>query len=215
MRHGGTAAAPGHRAGAGQEGSLSGARFVGSYPTADFRLDPVLPEIAVVGRSNVGKSSLINAVTGRRALARTSRTPGKTRLCNVFAVDARYYLVDLPGYGWARASRAARAGFVRLLRAYVSERRDLAGIVWLLDIRHKPSRDDVAMGGLLGERGVPVLAALTKADAVARQRRPEHVRAILGELDLGEDQCLITSARTNEGIEDLRQSIDTLAGGTP
>lgn len=169
----------------------------------------------MVGRSNVGKSSLINAVTGRRALARTSRTPGKTRLCNVFAVDARYYLVDLPGYGWARASRAARAGFVRLLRAYVSERRDLAGIVWLLDIRHKPSRDDVAMGGLLGERGVPVLAALTKADAVARQRRPEHVRAILGELDLGEDQCLITSARTNEGIEDLRQSIDTLAGGTP
>jgi GTP-binding protein len=167
----------------------------------------------VVGRSNVGKSSLINAVTGRRALARTSRTPGKTRLCNVFAVDARYYLVDLPGYGWARASREERAGFARLLRAYVSGRQDLAGIVWLLDIRREPSPDDVAMGGVLGERGVPVLAALTKADAVARQRRPEHVRAILDQLDLGEDQCLLTSARTKEGIGDLRESIDALVQG--
>jgi GTP-binding protein len=168
----------------------------------------------VVGRSNVGKSSLINAVTGRRALARTSQTPGKTRLCNVFAVDARYYLVDLPGYGWARASRADRAGYARLLRAYVGERRALAGIVWLLDLRHPPSPDDRAMGGLLGARRVPVLAALTKADAVPRGRRPARVRDILRELELGEDQCLVTSARTKEGIEDLRQSIDGLVGGT-
>lgn len=167
----------------------------------------------MVGRSNVGKSSLINALTGRRALARTSQTPGKTRLCNVFAVGTRYYLVDLPGYGWARASRAARAGFAQLLGAYVRDRTDLSGVVWLLDIRHPPTRDDAAMGDLLGGRGVPVLAAITKADKVPRGRRAGHVRAILDGLDLGDDQCVITSAHTKEGIGDLRDSIDALVDG--
>jgi GTP-binding protein len=210
MRDRRTGPAPGDRTRAGQEGSLTGVRFVGSYPTADFQLDPVLPEIAVIGRSNVGKSSLINALTGRRALARTSQTPGKTRLCNVFAVPGRYYLVDLPGYGWARASRAERAGFARLITGYLSGRVPLAGVVWLLDIRHPPSRDDAAMGDLLSRRGVPVLAAVTKADKVTRPRRAERARAILADLDLGDDQCVITSARSREGIDDLRESIEQM-----
>lgn len=167
----------------------------------------------MIGRSNVGKSSLINALTGRRAVARTSQTPGKTRLCNVFAVGTRYYLVDLPGYGYARASREARAGFARLIRTYLSGRETLAGVVWLLDIRHPPSQDDVAMGDLLGERGVPVLAAVTKADKVTRGRRGPRIRAILDALDLGEDQSVVTSARTKEGIPELRQAVDGLIGG--
>jgi GTP-binding protein len=169
----------------------------------------------VIGRSNVGKSSLINAVTGRRALARTSQTPGKTRLCNVFAADERYYLVDLPGYGWARASRGERAGFARLLREYLTAREALAGVVWLLDIRHPPSRDDRTMGALLGDRGVAVLAAITKADKVSRARRAERAREILADLDLGDDQCVITSARSREGIADLRESIEGLVTGGP
>lgn len=169
----------------------------------------------MIGRSNVGKSSLINALTSRRALARTSQTPGKTRLCNVFAADTRYYLVDLPGYGWARASRTERAGFARLLHGYLTGRPTLAGVVWLLDMRHPPSGDDRAMGDLLGGVAVPVLAAITKADKVPRGRRAEQVRAILAGLDLGDDQCIITSARTNEGIGDLRDSIEALVeGGT-
>jgi GTP-binding protein len=213
VRDRGPGSAPGHRARAGQEGSLTGVRFVGSYPTADFQLDPVLPEIAVIGRSNVGKSSLINALTGRRALARTSQTPGKTRLCNVFAANRRYYLVDLPGYGWARASRAERAGLARLLRAYVTDRGPLTGVVWLLDIRHPPSPDDARMGQLLGHRAVPVLAAITKADKVARGRRADRARAILAALALGDDQCVITSVRTREGIGDLRESIEALVSG--
>jgi len=167
----------------------------------------------VIGRSNVGKSSLINAVTGRKAIARTSRTPGLTRLCNVFAADTRYYLVDLPGYGWARASRTERAGFARLLQGYLTGRPTLAGVVWLLDIRHPPSRDDLAMGQLLGGVAVPVLAAITKADKVPRGRRAEQVRAICAGLDLGDDQCIITSAHTKEGIGDLRDSIESLVEG--
>jgi GTP-binding protein len=180
---------------------------------ADFRLTPPLPEIAVIGRSNVGNSTLINALVGRRSLARTSRVPGKTRLCNVFAVGERFYLVDLPGYGYARASRAARAGFQRLARDCLAARGTLTGVLWLLDIRHPPSRDDHVVAALLGDRGLPVLAAVTKADKIPRGRRAAHVRAILTALELGEDQCVITSAHTHEGIADLRDAVDGLVGG--
>ena len=107
---------------AGQERGLINATFVGSYPTADFAVQPPLPEIGFLGRSNVGKSSLINALTNRRALARTSRTPGKTRLCNVYDIDERYYLVDLPGYGYAKAYKTVRQDLYGLLKQYFSER---------------------------------------------------------------------------------------------
>jgi GTP-binding protein len=211
MRDRRKAAAPRHGARAGQEGSLI-TRFVGSYPAADFRLIPPLPEIAVIGRSNVGKSTMINALVGRRSLARTSQTPGKTRLCNVFAVAERFYLVDLPGYGWARASRQQRAGLQRLVRDCLVDRATLSGVLWLLDIRHAPSRDDHAMAALLGDRGLPVLAAVTKADKIPQGRRAAHVGAILDALELGEDQCVITSARTREGIGDLTVAVDGLVG---
>ncbi len=164
----------------------------------------------MIGRSNVGKSTLINALVGRKALARTSRTPGKTRLCNVFAVEERFYLVDLPGYGYAAASRQHRAGFRQLVRDCLARRETLTGVLWLLDIRHPPSRDDHAMAVLLGDQGVPVLAAVTKADKIPRGQRRTHVDAILAALELGEDQCVITSAQTREGIADLRESVDLL-----
>ena len=164
----------------------------------------------MIGRSNVGKSTLINALVGRRDLARTSQVPGKTRLCNVFAVAERFYLVDLPGYGYSRASRRERAGFQRLIKDCLVARDTLAGVLWLLDIRHPPSRDDRAMAGLLGDRGLPVLAAVTKADKIPRGRRPAHVGAILDALELGEDQCVITSALTKEGIGELRDAVDGL-----
>jgi GTP-binding protein len=164
----------------------------------------------VIGRSNVGKSTLINALVASKGLARTSQTPGKTRLCNVFAVEERFYLVDLPGYGYARASRQHRAGFRRLVHDCLVRRDTLTGVLWLLDIRHPPSQDDHAMAALLGDRGLPVLAAVTKADKIPRGQRRAHVSAILGALELGEDQCVITSAQTREGIADLRESVDGL-----
>lgn len=117
-------------------------QFVGSFPDAGVRVEPSLPEIAFIGRSNVGKSSLLNALVGRPGLARTSGSPGKTTLLNFYRLP-EFYLVDLPGYGFARAGKGARAGYRKLVTSYLRTRSSLAGIVWLLDIRHQPSADDL------------------------------------------------------------------------
>lgn len=161
----------------------------------------------------MGKSSLLNALAGRR-VARTSRTPGRTRACNVFSVAHRCYLVDLPGYGYARLARDQRRDLARLVRDYVVSRR-AAGVVWLLDLRRDPSPDDLAMAGLLAQQSIPVLVALTKADRVPRAQRQGRVRAILDGLgtNLTAEHCVLTSARTKEGIVDLRSAMDRLLGG--
>ena len=159
----------------------------------------------------MGKSSLINAIVGRRSLARVSKTPGKTRTCNVYNIGHQYYLVDLPGYGYALASHRQRAGFARLLQEYLLTRESLAGVVWLLDLRHDPSDGDLRMGELLEERGVPVLAVLTKADKVRQAQRAARRAAILAELELPEDQSLLTSVTSRTGLADLRRSLGRLA----
>lgn len=164
----------------------------------------------------MGKSSLINAFLDRRAIARTSQTPGKTRLCNVFAVDERFYLLDLPGYGFARVSQAQRATFRRLLTAIVTTRPRVVGALWLLDIRHAPSTDDHAMHEVFADSGTPVLLVVTKADKLARGKRGQYVRTILDALQIEEAQCVVTSARTRDGIAELRDSVSALlsAAGT-
>ena len=187
--------------------------FVTSLASADGPLPgPPRPEIAVVGRSNVGKSTLLNVLVGRRALARTSQTPGKTRLLNVFAWGEGCYLVDVPGYGWAKASRPERAAWRKLVEGYVAEREHLAGVLWLLDMRRDPSPDDHAMGAILATRGVAVLAVLTKADQVPRGSRRTRQTAILTALGLEDDASVVTSAQSGEGMEDLRESVLGLVG---
>lgn len=180
--------------------------FVGSFPRGDVTLDPPLPEFAFIGRSNVGKSSLLNALTGRKGLARVSGTPGKTTLLNVFRLPG-LYLVDLPGYGFARASHSARAGYRRLLLEYLSGRPTLAGVVWLLDIRHPPSADDRAMERVLTDTGRPVLVVLTKADKLSRQARLNRERELVTDLHLAADQVQVTSSTDGLGIAELAASI--------
>jgi len=186
--------------------------LVGDFVTALARWDapvpgPPLPEIAFTGRSNVGKSSLVNLLMGRRALARVSATPGKTRLLNVYRWGTGCYLVDLPGYGWARAGAAERTQWRRLATAYLERRETLAGVVWLLDIRRDPSPDDAEVGATLARRAVPTLVALTKADQVPRPQRIARAAAIAGALALDHAEFVVTSARTREGAEDLRDSV--------
>lgn len=134
---------------------------------------------------------------------------------NVYRVDDRFYLVDLPGYGYARLAKRERAHLLTLLRDYLSERPGLVGVVWLVDVRREPSSDDRAMATRLAERAVPVLLAVTKADKLSRGRRIERVRTILAATDLSEDQCVVTSARKREGIAQLETAIDALLTHRP
>lgn len=164
----------------------------------------------MIGRSNVGKSSLLNALAGRK-IAKVSGTPGKTRSLNVFLLPLPLYLLDLPGYGYSRASQTDRQAF-RLLITHALARPRLVGVLWLLDLRREPSSDDRAMQELFAERETRVLAAFTKSDKLPRtelQRRATKLRETLG---LDEDQMIVTSAREGTGIEELRESIGRLVG---
>jgi GTP-binding protein len=186
--------------------------FVGSFPDPLVRLEPALPEVALIGRSNVGKSSLFNALVGRPGLARVSATPGKTTLLNVFRLPG-FYLVDLPGYGFARAGKTARAGFRRLVTRYLTERPKLAGVVWLLDLRHQPSKDDLEIQKLLIESERPVLAALTKSDKLTRSAGQARARELAAALGLRENQVQLVSSKSRVGIAELGESILATVGG--
>lgn len=180
--------------------------FLGSFPDPAHRLEPAAPEFAFIGRSNVGKSSLLNALVGRRGLARVSSTPGKTQLLNVYRLPA-FYLIDLPGYGFAQASKAARQEYRTLLESLLRTRTTLTGIVWLLDARHAPSADDRDIQRLLADTGTPVLVVLTKGDKVVQSRRAETAAARARDIGMGPAEVQLVSAHTGLGVPDLGESL--------
>ena len=155
---------------------LTSAASIRGLPTDEGR------EVAFAGRSNSGKSSAINALTGRRNLARTSRTPGRTRLVNFFELDERRRLVDLPGYGYAKVSRSTSRAWSVLVGRYLESRRSLAGVVVLMDIRHPLTELDARLLDWCRAADLPVLAVLTKADKLARARRAASLAAVRGTL---------------------------------
>jgi GTP-binding protein len=205
--HRGALSAPFSRAaGAANPLASQPVEFVGSFPDPGVRLEPSLPEIAFIGRSNVGKSSLINALLSRPGLARISSSPGKTTLLNFYRLPS-LYLVDLPGYGFARASKTDRAGYRKLVNGYLRSRQTLSGIVWLLDIRHDPSKEDREMQELLIESGRPVLAVLTKSDKLSRSAAAARQRELAEILQLRTEQIEMTSSRSGLGTSELAQSV--------
>ncbi len=183
-----------------------------TFLTSAVRLDQCPaegnPEIAFVGRSNVGKSSLLNKLLNRRHLARISSQPGKTQLINFFHINEQFYLVDLPGYGYAKVSKEVQATWGPMIESYLIERTPLALIVQLIDIRHPPSREDGLMHNWLAHIGRPCLIVATKADKISRGAHEKQRKMIRTALKLqASDRIILTSAETGAGIEETWDAI--------
>ena len=174
--------------------------FIGpmASPTG-WRPESKWPEVAFAGRSNVGKSSLLNRLVRRKRFARVSNTPGRTREVNFFLVNNHFVLVDLPGYGYARISKERRAEWKPLIEGYLRSSAELRGIVQLLDVRHDPTADDRQMIDFLAAIGVPTLFALTKVDKLTSTQRAARIAAVSDELQVPPDQVIPFSAVTGEG----------------
>ena len=190
--------------------------FLGPMATAEgWRPTNTLPEVAFSGRSNVGKSSLLNALVRRKAFARVSNTPGRTREINFFAVNNQFVLADLPGYGYARISKARQAEWRPLIEGYLRKSEALAGIVQLVDARRDPNDDDRQVLDLLAELELPTVVCITKVDKLKAAEVPARVKAIARELALDEEQVIPFSAVTGLGRDDLAEAIVSLVSAPP
>lgn len=180
-----------------------------------WRPEPQLPEIAFAGRSNVGKSSLLNALVRRKAFARVSRTPGRTREINFFRVNDVFMLVDLPGYGYAKISKDRKAAWRPLIEGYMRKSPYLRGVVQLLDVRHDPTADDRVMLEFLADLGVPTLIALTKVDKLGRIARAKRITELCAAYGVDEDQVIPFSAHENIGRHELADALAQLLAAGP
>jgi GTP-binding protein len=189
-------------------------RFVRPIVSLDDVPDTELPEVAFIGRSNVGKSSLINALVGRNGLARVSNTPGRTREINLFDLGHRMILVDLPGYGFARVSKSESAAWRELIKGYLRGRPQLSRVCVLIDSRHGVKESDEDMMSLLDGAAVSFHAVLTKADKISQEERANVLNAVTAATEkhtAGHPEIFVTSAETGAGIAELRAALAAVA----
>jgi GTP-binding protein len=192
---------------------IKSAEFICSNTRTDKLPPPVLPEYAFIGRSNVGKSSLINMLLQRKGLAKTSQNPGKTQLINHFRVNEDWYLVDLPGYGYARTSKANRGEWERFIRYYLRHRESLQCVFVLIDSRVEPQKNDIDFCNWLGEAGIPFLLIFTKADKQSAVKTDQTVAKFRRELLKSFEEVpkiFITSSENTLGREAVLGSISDL-----
>lgn len=180
---------------------------ISQYPTDN------LPEFMLVGRSNVGKSSFINTITGNKKMARVSATPGKTRNLNFYLLNNSFYLVDVPGYGYASSSKKEQRKFGLMIEEYLENRQNLTRTFMLVDLRHKPSDDDVLMYKYLKFYKIPVTIVATKSDKLSNNRKEKAKNNIIKTLELDEnDSLIILSNVTKEGKDKILKEIEDLIG---
>ena len=179
----------------------------GNYPA------PELAEIAFAGRSNVGKSSLINVLVNRKSLVRTSSTPGRTQLLNFFNINASFTLVDLPGYGFAKVPLAVKKAWGPMIRTYLGSRDSLKAVVFILDIRRIPREEDIQLLDWLEEFGVPTIPVITKLDKINRSQREKHIKQIVAQTGLPREAFSLFSATTREGKDDIWARIEDALEG--
>ena len=183
------------------------ARYEASYGTIAQLPKPTTPEVSFVGRSNVGKSSLLNRLLGRKQLARVSSVPGKTANINFFEVDGVKF-VDLPGYGYAKVSHTEKQRWADLIGGYFEQERSFNLVISLVDIRHEAQKLDLQMVDFLTEAELPFVVALTKADKITRNKQSQAAAALRSSFGLAQEQIIITSSETGLGIDELRRRIE-------
>lgn len=172
-----------------------------------------LPEIALAGRSNVGKSSLINRLINRKNLARTSSTPGKTQQLNYYKINQDLYFVDFPGYGYAKVSKEQRFAWGKMMEKYLLGREELKLVMQMVDMRHEPSKDDMMMNEWLRHHGLPLVVVATKMDKIPKTRRAKHIKVIKEALDLRPGDLFVPfSSEEGLGKEELWEIITRFAG---
>ena len=173
-----------------------------------------LPQLAVVGKSNVGKSSLINSLCNRRKLCKTSATPGKTRLINVFLINEEFHLIDLPGYGFAKVDKAEKQRWGDMMDTYFQQSNHLMHVLHLVDIRHEPTQDDIAMNKYFRQMDIPFTVVATKADKISRAARMKHIAPICRALLVQPWEVIPYSSEDGFGRDKLLAEIeDVLYGG--
>lgn len=187
----------------------------GKAEQAGWRPDSKLPEIAFAGRSNVGKSSLLNSLVRRKSFARVSKTPGRTREINFFRINNQFLFVDLPGYGYARISKEKKAEWRPLIESYLGRTAQLRGLVLLLDIRRDPSDDDRSMLDFLARLEIPTLIALTKSDKISKAAVQARVDDISRTLSIDAEQIIPFSVVTGHGRTELLEAIMQLVAPSP
>lgn len=192
---------------------INSSDFLASSPSYTKCPKPTMPEYAFVGRSNVGKSSLINMLLEKKQLAKTSQTPGKTQLINHFIINSNWYLVDLPGYGFAKLAKSKRSEFSKLIRDYVEFRENLICLFVLIDSRHKPQQNDLQFMQWLGERQIPFAMIFTKTDKLTKGKLSDNIedyKKTMLEQWNSLPEIFITSSELKTGREEILSYIDRL-----
>jgi GTP-binding protein len=187
---------------------IKSADFVKSATRPAHYPETELPEVAFAGRSNVGKSSLINVLVNRKALVRTSSTPGRTQLINFFSINGAFHLVDLPGYGFAQVPLAVKKEWGPMVRTYLESRASLKAVVILFDIRRVPREEDLQLLDWLEEFEIPTIPVITKADKIGRGQRDRQIKPILEATGLPRDAFTLFSATTREGRDEIWQRLE-------